>query len=510
MFEEHENFTTEQEQLLLAQFASIDDLYFDILSLPFQSCEEEISSILNSESHDSEGTRHVLFPQSSLEILNKHKNRFRRLNGKKIAIGSPVYQQTRSSTNNIIHFAAEKFVEPTSQLSVLSDPYASSLLEDFSDEDSKNVQLVMYLLSSAEKVGEKHYDRAMKLLNMCEKLSIGKNNSVQRLVYYFTEALYEKIDRETGRITPKGLGNKQFLDEDLLMTPNPTILAFHELVPLSHVTKFAGIQAIIERVAEAKKVHIIDFDICTGVQFTILMQALEGQLDHLKITAVGIKSKKGIIEETGKRLENFANSLNLSFSFNLIMVSDILELNESRFELDEDETIAVYAAYVFKNMIGEPDRLEHLMKMIKIINPCIMVVTEAEATDNSPVFVDRFVEALFFYGAFFDSMEDCMKNDELNRQIAEERIFSPAIRNIVAAEGDERKIRHVSIDVWRAFFARFGMREVELSMSSTYQANLVLESFTCGGSCTLDTNGKSLIIGWKGTSLNSLSAWRFQ
>ncbi|KAG5568712.1 hypothetical protein H5410_064279 [Solanum commersonii] len=75
-------------------------------------------------------------------------------------------------------------------------------------------------------------------------------------------------------------------------------------------------------------------------------------------------------------------------------------------------------------------QLDSLMRVIKGINPRAMIVIEVEANHNSPVFVDRFVEALFFYGAFFDSLEDCMKNDERNRTATELEHLSQGIRSI--------------------------------------------------------------------------------
>ena len=42
--------------------------------------------------------------------------------------------------------------------------------------------------------------------------------------------------------------------------------------------------------------------------------------------------------------------------------------------------------------------------------------------------------------------------------------FGEGIRNSVASEGEERIIRSVKLDVWRAFFARFGMVETDLKL----------------------------------------------
>ncbi|KAG9139752.1 hypothetical protein Leryth_021432 [Lithospermum erythrorhizon] len=105
-----------------------------------------------------------------------------------------------------------------------------------------------------------------------------------------------------------------------------------------------------------------------------------------------------------------------------------------------------------KKKIEESGELESLMRVIKVIKPRVMIVSEVEANHNSPVFVNRFLETLFYYGAEFDVLEDCMKNDELNRLNLEAFYFSKSIHSIISAEGEERTFRHVKIEVWRAFF----------------------------------------------------------
>jgi len=201
--------------------------------------------------------------------------------------------------------------------------------------------------------------------------------------------------------------------------------------------------------------------------------------------------------------------MNLTFSFKVVMVSDMLDLKEDLFEVDADETVAVYSEYFLRSMISQPKRLESIMGVVRSINPCIMVVTEVEANHNSPAFVSHFIEALFFFSAYFVCLETFMKWDDPNIMIIESEYFGEGVRSIVAAEGEERKIRHVKIDVWRAFFGLFGMVDTELSMSSLDQARLVVKKFDCEKSCTLDMNGKCLIIGWKGTPIHSLSVWKF-
>lgn len=515
--QEQEN-TSEEETLfskdlqVFADFGCLNDSFFDIISnLPFQSSGEVFS-----ENEETESKTKGSFAES-LKILKNYKNRFRRLNAPKRRFPSYNIRSQKLCVDEIIKLAAEKIIQGSFQggdeSRVLSHPYASSFL-GCSEDDSKDVQLVAYLLASAEKVGENQFERARKLLDECDKLISFNGKAVERVVYYFSGALHERIDRETGTITPKGLGKKQSIDiVDSLMGLSPDIIAMHKYVPFSQAWQFAAVQAVLDHVADARKIHIIDMEIRTGMHYTIMMQALATRtqvpVEYLKVTALGTRSKCKI-EETGRRLASFAESLNLKFSFNIVMVNDILEFNEDLMEHNAEEVVAVYAEFFFLFLIVHQDRLESLMNVIKSISPRIMVMVDVEANHNSPAFVNRFTESLFYMGAFFDCLEDCLKHDEASRTFTEATYFSQGIRTIVAAEGKERTIRHVTVNVWRMFFARFGIVEAELSMSSVYQANLVLNNFSCGSSCTLEMDGKSLIVGWKGTPIHSLSAWKLK
>ncbi|GAA0184590.1 hypothetical protein LIER_31878 [Lithospermum erythrorhizon] len=402
------------------------------------------------------------------------------------------------STNAIIRLAGEKYILFSEEFSNLNK------------DDARDAELVFYLLASADKVGQKQFDCARKLLEHCEEVSSCVGNPVQRLVYYFSKALNEKIDRETMKTIPLNLGMKQLMDvEKEMLSMNSTVLALAKVNPVGHYTQVAGIQAIVYHVNEARKVHIIDFTIKGWQQHSMLIQAValdsERHFEHLKITAVGTTTKSKI-EEIGNRLTSFSQSLNLSFSFNVVMVDDILNLEEEHLSVNSDETVVVYSNYFLRSMLGQPDRLEYLITLIGNINPHLMIVAEVESNHNLPVFVTHFTEALFFFGAQFDYLEACMKSDESNRIIVESFYFSKGIHNIMETDEKQRAFREVKVDVWRSFFHRFGMQDTPLSMSPLSQPKIELKNYTCGNSCTLDMDGECLIIGWKKTPFYSLSA----
>ncbi|PIN25479.1 hypothetical protein CDL12_01768 [Handroanthus impetiginosus] len=400
-----------------ATFCNLDDLYLDVVSPSFQSFDDQIISVKPSNAKEDYS--------ASFHILRKHKRKYPKLDENKAIVSSQNSVIPTLSTEAIIELAAENFIQSASKsskkLSLFNHLYSSSFLSL-----SKDFQLIVNLLSCAEKVDYEQYDLAGKLLDECYKMSSPIGSTIQRLAFYFIQALYEKV----GSVTPMGLCSYPL---EALIWPSMLLLAIHKGYPLSQITKFAGIQTILDHVVEARKIHVIDLEIRSGIHYTILIQALVDRskhpVEHLRITALGTKSKE-IMEETGKRLMSFAESLKLSFSFDVVMVADILGLKESLFKVVPGETVAVHAAYALMGLVGRVDRLEHIMRVIKDLNPCIMIIAEMEANFNSPTFIGRFVESLFFYGAFFDSFAECMKNDETNRREFEATCLGSSIRNV--------------------------------------------------------------------------------
>ncbi|XP_061350111.1 DELLA protein RGL1-like [Gastrolobium bilobum] len=451
---------------------------------------------------------------ASLELLRSHGSRFNRLSGQNISNIETSLDHQNRSTEEIIRVAGTRYVQLSAHWNdsffIPMHPYGFDL-GDLSEEENRDVELAQFLLAAAERVGCQQFERASRLLIVCERNSSATANPAQRVIFHFAQALRARIDKETGKVTIKGLVKNE---ERELHRNMDTILSLtcHKKIPFNQVMQFTGIQAIVEHVASDTKIHLIDLDINSGVHCTALMQALVERQDCavelLKMTAIGLYTCKTKIEETGKRLASFAESLNLPFLFKAVFVTDIAELKEDHFEVGRHEAVAVYSPYLLRNMISRPDCMENLMGVIRNIKPSIMIVLEVEANHNSPSFVNRFIEALFFYSAFFDCLETCTKQENECR-MATERILSAGIRNIVAMEGRERTVRNVKIDVWRRFFARYRMVETGFSKSCLYQADLVAKEFAFGKLCTIERNGKCLIVGWKGTPMHSISAWRF-
>uniref|UniRef100_A0A7N0UBR7 Uncharacterized protein n=1 Tax=Kalanchoe fedtschenkoi TaxID=63787 RepID=A0A7N0UBR7_KALFE len=514
----------QQHQQVSNGYGFFDDVNFDVDSPPVQQCFDEMSKLskLHSETPAVEPRKEAgsSVQYASLELLNSYGSGVKRLSelrpSPSQARVESSWTRPKLSIDEILKTAAVNFISSSSHgvdgSPILSGAAHGVYFSGLTDDQMTDVELLVSLLSAAESVGNQQFERASRLLSQCEFLSSPDACTVQRVVHYFTEALRERIDRETGNFTSNYFKEKQACDlNEAMKYGNPITLSFYQDIPLSQASHFTGIQAIVEHVATAKKIHMIDFGLRHGVHSTILMQALAARheaVEHLKITAVTTTSRSKL-EPTGTRLLSFARTMKIPLSFDIVMIGDMLDLREELFELDGEEEVVVYAPLLMTTLVAQRDRLDHLMSVLKNLDPCLMVMAEVEANHNSPAFVNRFIEALFFYSAYFDFLASCMENDNPGRIAAETVFFSRCIRNIVATEGADRTTRHVKIGVWRSYFARFGLVETEFSAAATYQARLVLDQFSCGSSCTIDTDGKSLIMGWKGTPLHSLSIWKF-
>lgn len=93
----------------------------------------------------------------------------------------------------------------------------------------------------------------------------------------------------------------------------------------------------------------------------------------------------------------------------------------------------------------------------------------------------RFLEALHYYAAIFDSLDATFTPESAQRAKVEQYIFAPEIRNIVAFEGPERTERHERLEKWRKIMEGKGFKGVPLSANAMTQSKILLGLYSCDG-----------------------------
>ncbi|CAN1250618.1 DELLA protein GAI1 [Linum perenne] len=300
--------------------------------------------------------------------------------------------------------------------------------------------------------------------------------------------------------------------EEAMTAPSPIVAAIYSKIPFYQVGQLAGVQAILDCVEKSKRIHIIDLRIRNGMQWTALMQALSSrskrELEILKITAIVDSTSETLIHETGERLAKFAKSINIPFAFRAIVVPNMLALDKKQFDLDHRDAVAIFSEYALQGLLPKPSELEAFMTVIRNIRPMLMVVIETEANFNSLEFAHRFVELIFHYGAYFDCVDTCFDTSDGNRMFLESMFLSEQVNDAIVKEETEMS-RTVRIEVWRKFFSQYWMVESSLSSTTMETVNMVMGRFSNGDCCNVDMEGRSLVVGWKGTPMFSLSTWKF-
>ncbi|XP_019261537.1 PREDICTED: scarecrow-like protein 7 [Nicotiana attenuata] len=299
-------------------------------------------------------------------------------------------------------------------------------------QESLDLDLAELLQASAQLVATRKFDRAIKFLSLCNQSASATGTPVQRVVYYFADALQHKIDREIGKMP---ITREEDIEtysndvEELVMDLQPAVFAKRPLFPYRQATSFTGIQAILDSIKTAKRVHLIDLCIKSGSHWATFMQTLadrdECPLKHLKISVVGRSKKK--MEDVGRRLSAFAaETLNVSFSFNTV-VSDLRNLKTESFEVEADEVVAVYSDVILWTMLAWPNDMDSLMEVIKGLNPCIVVLIEGIANTYLPDFIDSFNETL----SYFSALTDCSEVLHKGIPIYEGFYIQKVIRNMI-------------------------------------------------------------------------------
>ncbi|GLJ20653.1 hypothetical protein SUGI_0376040 [Cryptomeria japonica] len=226
----------------------------------------------------------------------------------------------------------------------------------------------------------------------------------------------------------------------------------------------------------------------------------------LRITAVG-KDVENLIEG-GRRLHEVAQSLKIPFIYRMVEISSMEAIQQGMFNVKPGEVVAVYAPYAFNSLLYKRNLLDNLVDVIVKLRPRIMVNIEVEVHHNSPRFENRFVEVLFFCSTWFDYLDVILPDRHDTRRVMYEEVFcGNTVRNLVACEMNDRRVRHVKTDVWRCYFGQKGLKEMSFSYQASYQARLLLKEFPQGECYSLDANGSAITMGWNGTQLLTVSAW---
>ncbi|CAM6084952.1 unnamed protein product [Calypogeia fissa] len=419
------------------------------------------------------------------------------------------------ASSSFDHGAAELDETTTTTVSTIASEIGANDFVKFENRETlkglnsgPEEHLVNLLLACAEAVSTMSISLVNPLFAQLGELASPEGTTLQRIAAYFTEGLAYRCTQLWPHIY-------QPLPDTLDLNEEDTISAFHVFNHVCPYTKFAHFTAnniILEAFERCDRVHVIDFDIKQGLQWPALFQSLaarpEGPPSQIKVTGVG--ENKEDVHDTGDRLAEFAEALDLPFEFHAV-IDKLEDVRLWMLHVKENETVAVNCVMQLHRILRDKENgIKDLLGLIASTKPKIVAVVEQEASHNGDSLEGRFLSSLQYYSALFDSISDSkdMVTDDMKGRLKVERLLAREIRNIVGYEGSERFERHEMMKTWRLHMETGGFKGVNLSKRARTQAQLLLDLFSCESyKISDDENDDTLTLGWQNIPLYSASAW---
>lgn len=371
--------------------------------------------------------------------------------------------------------------------------------------DEEGLHLMGLLLQCAEAVSAENYDEANSILPQLSELATPYGTSVQRVVAYFAEGMASRLVTSClGLCSPLPENHRLVINDQSFM---PAMQVFNELSPFVKFSHFTANQAISEAFEGMNTVHIIDLDIMHGLQWPGLFHILAsrpGGPPHVHITGLGTSVET--LQATGKQMIEFAGTLGIPFEFTAV-ADKIGNIDPSALNVEFPDALAVH--WMHHSLYDVTGSVPATLSLIQKLNPKVITVVEQNLPHGGK-FLSRFVEALHYYSALFDSLGASYPGDSPERHMVEQQLLSCEIKNILAVGGGALSRRgsdeQVKVERWRDEFSKAGFKPVSLGGKAAHQAALLLGLYPCEG-YTLLEHGGTLHLGWKDLPLFTASAW---
>ncbi|XP_024989584.1 scarecrow-like protein 14 isoform X2 [Cynara cardunculus var. scolymus] len=374
------------------------------------------------------------------------------------------------------------------------------------------VDLRILLSLCAQSVAANDQRGVTDLLKRIREHASPTGDGMQRLAHYFCAGLEARM-AGSGTVIYKALLSRPTSAVDVLKAYH----LFLGIFPFTKLSHFVSNKTIMRAAQNKKRLHIIDFGILYGFQWPCLIQRLStrpGGPPELRITGIdfpcpGFRPSQRV-EETGCRLANYAETFGVPFKFKAI-AQKWETIKMADLELDNNETLVVNCAYRFRNLLDETVMVHsprnEVLDLIRKMNPEIFIQGVVNGSYNSPFFVTRFREALFFFSSLFDLLEATVASDTQERMLIEKTLWGREAMNVIACEGGERIERPETYKQWQVRNQRAGFRQIPfdeeiLKMAKDRARSGYHKDFM------IDEDGHWTLQGWKGRILYAISSWK--
>lgn len=445
--------------------------------------DDEEEAVSTPNTYIGESSRRQM--QRSMSWIQEHQ------------VSQPVQRQT-------------SFVSRQRQLGEVQIEKRHKVIDDASLKGLPAGNLKQLLIACAGALSNNDMDGFEKLIEKARGAVSISGEPIQRLGAYLVEGLIAR-KQISGANIYHALRCREPESNELLSY----MQILFEICPYLKFGYMAANGAIAEACRNEDRIHIIDFQIAQGSQWVTLLQALAarpGGAPHVRITGIDDPRSKHArgdgLEAVGRRLKAISDKFNIPVEFHGVPV---FSPNVTRDMLDvrPGEALAVnfplQLHHTPDESVDENNPRDGLLRTVRSLNPKVTTLVEQESNTNTTPFFNRFVEALEYYMAMFESIDVALPRSSKERINVEQHCLARDIVNVIACEGKERVERHELFGKWKSRLTMAGFQQYPLS---SYVNSVIRSLLRCYSEhYTLVERDGAMLLGWKDRNLVSASAW---
>ncbi|CAN1828761.1 Protein NODULATION SIGNALING PATHWAY 2 [Linum perenne] len=286
-------------------------------------------------------------------------------------------------------------------------------------EGMSNRRLPSLLINGAEAIEAENWMLCSSVIDELTQITIDhakrsslSSSPIERLSGFFTQGLINKKNQ----INFNGVDQNQH-SEGSSVSSSPAFHILQELSPYIKFGHFAANQAILEATVDNRSIHVVDFDINEGLQWPPLMAdlvAAAGSFSILdppasfKLTALILptaNTNESTVHQTGRRLKEYADSINLTFEFDAIHMGEL-----DTIQVDPGRALITNCMI---HQLHSPNRnftlVNTFLTSSVMLSPRLVVLVEEELFNFSKIipttsFSEFFCEAIDHYSAISESL----------------------------------------------------------------------------------------------------------
>lgn len=506
-------------ELTLSVMASYPHPYIPLLDANFSTC---FFSLLDETRDHKRPKRATSIPES----IGSYSSLYRGGGSSSESIISSISHSSSTGSPNSLsklcfrdhirtytqRYLAAEAVEEAAEAMTNTEEGTGSI-NDQEDGSADAMKLLQLLIACTEAVACRDKSYASALLSELRADALVFGSSFQRVASCFVQGLADRL----AQVQP--LGTIGFAAPVMNIMDNASdkkeeaFRLVYEICPHIQFGHFVGNLSILEAFEGESFVHVVDLGMTLGLphghQWRWLIQSLANRagqpLRRLRITAVGLCVER--FQAIGNELEAYANDMGINLEFSVVK-SNLENLKPEDIKVFDNEVLVVNSILQLHCVVKESrGALNSVLQIIHELNPKVLVLVEQDSSHNGPFFLGRFMEALHYYSAIFDSLDAMLPKYDTRRAKMEQFYFVEEIKNIVSCEGPARMERHEKLDQWRRRMSRAGFQAAPIKMVAQAKQWLQENYKVCEGYTIVEEKG-CLVLGWKSKPIVAASCWK--